>query len=688
MAKGVPILGKDPLGKAKYANVTAEGDLKVQLSGTKAEETEVLYNDYRDKVAGSEIENPNKAYVYGGATNPQPGSGNEFTQARYDNIMDKGVRNTSFVTKANGFYAQQLYSFDILNHFKRKGNIPIGWTVADLKRNTKSLEVEWIGRGYAPGGVGAVVKYYNPSTGQYSEGIIQSSDEFSSVVINVANAIDEDGFIHLVAQSLYPSDGSESLATLLTRYIGVRAVFLVEVLQLAALSTQLRGSNTEETKTLYANITEQIYSPSISDYGVVVIQNLDKYVPIEIVLNDVFPAPTSTASTPNPDDFTNVHRIYPGQSMKFRNSPRLISYRSTAGNNIKIRVSCGYDVEVTPLPNLSTFSDFDPIRFYLLCADRHSNKVFASQSVYLYFSNNGGKTWVRQNTNLPAGIKTAFYTRDGTLLLTTLDHQILRSTDDGKTFTTVMTDTYGWRGTDGIAQDSLSGAIVFGENASGVNSDLSLWRSTDDGQTWTEVLKRTPNDIRHWHSVQIDPYTKEWLATTGDTDAQVEWWRSSDGINWTAIVGADSGVEGSQMYRTLGVFFTQDSYVWGTDNPLWGYDQNFIITAKKNNLAELNKTYPLSGPAYAHVQFADMWVLGTQPEGRTMSDRTARLYVSKDEGKSWTKELSWTMRDGDSKGGFTWASLPDKEGNFYLRLLGLEGIQSDPWFYGTLKVIV
>ena len=33
MAKGVPILGKDPLGEAKYANVTESGDLKVQLSG-------------------------------------------------------------------------------------------------------------------------------------------------------------------------------------------------------------------------------------------------------------------------------------------------------------------------------------------------------------------------------------------------------------------------------------------------------------------------------------------------------------------------------------------------------------------------------------------------------------------------------------------------------------------------------
>lgn len=38
MAKGVPIQGKDPLGKAKYANVTESGDLKVQLFGTIAEE--------------------------------------------------------------------------------------------------------------------------------------------------------------------------------------------------------------------------------------------------------------------------------------------------------------------------------------------------------------------------------------------------------------------------------------------------------------------------------------------------------------------------------------------------------------------------------------------------------------------------------------------------------------------------
>ena len=47
MAKGVPILGKGPLGKAKYANVTESGDLRVQLSGTVAQVLDV------ERAAGS-----------------------------------------------------------------------------------------------------------------------------------------------------------------------------------------------------------------------------------------------------------------------------------------------------------------------------------------------------------------------------------------------------------------------------------------------------------------------------------------------------------------------------------------------------------------------------------------------------------------------------------------------------------
>ena len=42
MAKGVPILGKDPLGKAKYASVTESGDLRVQPSGPIVVKQEVV----------------------------------------------------------------------------------------------------------------------------------------------------------------------------------------------------------------------------------------------------------------------------------------------------------------------------------------------------------------------------------------------------------------------------------------------------------------------------------------------------------------------------------------------------------------------------------------------------------------------------------------------------------------------
>ena len=76
MTKGVPILGKDPLGKAKYANVTESGDLRVQLSGTIAQryivsdfpEGNLLIGDNTHTAGGApvkalDIRNLSKAYM-------------------------------------------------------------------------------------------------------------------------------------------------------------------------------------------------------------------------------------------------------------------------------------------------------------------------------------------------------------------------------------------------------------------------------------------------------------------------------------------------------------------------------------------------------------------------------------------------------------------------------------------------
>jgi len=60
MAKGVPIQGKDPLGKAKYANVTAKGDLKVQLTGN--------FDTLRTPVVGRRTVTATAAEIFAGAS--------------------------------------------------------------------------------------------------------------------------------------------------------------------------------------------------------------------------------------------------------------------------------------------------------------------------------------------------------------------------------------------------------------------------------------------------------------------------------------------------------------------------------------------------------------------------------------------------------------------------------------------
>jgi hypothetical protein len=42
MAKGIPLMGRDPDGKAKMINVDENGNVKVQLSGTKSVTSEIL----------------------------------------------------------------------------------------------------------------------------------------------------------------------------------------------------------------------------------------------------------------------------------------------------------------------------------------------------------------------------------------------------------------------------------------------------------------------------------------------------------------------------------------------------------------------------------------------------------------------------------------------------------------------
>lgn len=117
-------------------------------------------------------------------------------------------------------------------------------------------------------------------------------------------------------------------------------------------------------------------------------------------------------------------------------------------------------------------------------------------------------------------------------------------------------------------------AIIFGEY--GTTEDgttYSLWKITipniTNGTGWKKVLELGGNkdnagftgEIRHWHTVRFDPYSKHWWATTGDGDSQCRMYRSTDhGETWDLIFS------GSQRERTTGFVFEQDCIYYGMDS--------------------------------------------------------------------------------------------------------------------------
>lgn len=112
-----------------------------------------------------------------------------------------------------------------------------------------------------------------------------------------------------------------------------------------------------------------------------------------------------------------------------------------------------------------------------------------------------------------------------------------------------------------VDEDNTSGVIMYGEygGAGGIDGKR-IWRSENYGATWTAIHEDL--EIQHWHSVQRDPYTDNWWACAGDTNAQTRIKQSTDaGLTWT------TKASGLQCYRTCGLGFTEAFILWAEDYP-------------------------------------------------------------------------------------------------------------------------
>lgn len=147
------------------------------------------------------------------------------------------------------------------------------------------------------------------------------------------------------------------------------------------------------------------------------------------------------------------------------------------------------------------------------------------------------------------------------------------------------------------------GSIFFGEYVLNPNRDMEvkLYRSLDNGFTFEVVKTFEPGKIRHIHFVKWDEYEKcIWMGTGdyGKDNQECRLYRSADkGDSWE-LIG-----QGSQNWRAIGVCFTENSILWGTDAGSCPDTVHFIKFDRKTRTIEVIQDF--EGPCHGCASYKD-----------------------------------------------------------------------------------
>ncbi len=170
-----------------------------------------------------------------------------------------------------------------------------------------------------------------------------------------------------------------------------------------------------------------------------------------------------------------------------------------------------------------------------------------------------------------------------------------------------------------------NGTIFFAEYLLNPNRDhvIRLYRSTDNGESFQVVKEWPKGDIRHLHFVKWDRFEKcLWLGTGdyGEGGCENRLYKSSDNGDTWELIG-----QGSQDWRAIGVCFTKDALLWGTDAGSCPDIVHFV--RMKRETKQLDILADFEGPCHGCASYADgrsFFSTGVEG-GENEKDRYARL---------------------------------------------------------------
>lgn len=145
-----------------------------------------------------------------------------------------------------------------------------------------------------------------------------------------------------------------------------------------------------------------------------------------------------------------------------------------------------------------------------------------------------------------------------------------------------------------------NGSVIFAEYTRYCVLTANIWKlegDPTDPDNWNVVKSLSlpdPNQqlLKHWHTVQYDPYTNVVYASTGDSNAGSFCFYSTDyGDTWTQL-----GSNSSKYFRFLNLIFTEDNIWWAKD---WYDDaEHYLFKASRDSNGILDLTSIID---YVHI---------------------------------------------------------------------------------------
>jgi hypothetical protein len=182
-----------------------------------------------------------------------------------------------------------------------------------------------------------------------------------------------------------------------------------------------------------------------------------------------------------------------------------------------------------------------------------------------------------------------------------------------------------------LAVDSKD-RILFGEYGSLEDSEVRVYASEDHCRSFEPVFTFPPGDIRHVHSIVVEPRGGFWVLA-GDFGEQPGVGLLSDDLrhlDWLA--------RGHQKVRAVGVLVRPECLIYGTDTDR---ERNFIVRLDKRT-GGVEILREVEGSSLFAVDFGACSAVTTCVEPNPVChSREASLYLSAD-GENWDRHVSFT----------------------------------------------